>query len=245
MSTQAPQGANNRTGKQGHSPIFNLLFNIVIPTLILTKLSADDRLGPQGSIVLALLFPICFGLWDYIKTRKANFFSILGFISVLLTGGISLLELDPKYIAIKEAAIPGLIGLATLISIYTPFPLIRTFLFNENIVDVAKVDAALDQHQCHPQFERALKNATQMLAGSFFLSSALNYGLAKYLLVSPPGTPEYSAELGRMTGLSFPVIALPCTLVMMGVLYYLIHQIKSLTHLELDDIFHIHHDEKA
>ncbi len=228
--------------KQGHSLIFNLLFNIVIPTLILTKLSGEHRLGPQYSIVVALLFPICFGVWDYLQTRKANFFSILGFISVLLTGGISLLELDPQYIAIKEASIPGLIGLATLISIKTRFPLIRSFLYNDNILHIDRVLAALEQYQCQEKFDRALKTATQMLAGSFFLSSALNYGLAKYLLVSPPGTPEYSAELGRMTGLSFPVIALPCTLVMMGVLYYLLHQIKTLTHLELEDVFRIHNE---
>ena len=76
-----------------------------------------------------------------------------------------------------------------------------------------------------------------MVAGSFFLSSVLNYALAKILLVSPPGTPEYSAELGKMTGLSFPVIALPCTLVMMGALLYLFRQIKRLTDLELEQIF--------
>lgn len=231
------------TRQQGHSLVTNLLFNIILPTLIMTKLSGNDQLGPQNSVVLALLFPITFGLWDYLKTRKTNFFSILGFISVLLTGGISLLQLDPKYIAIKEASIPGLIGLATLLSIHTRYPLIRTFLYNDEILHIDRVNRALDEHRCHNEFDRALKNATQMLAGSFFLSSALNYGLAKYLLISPPGTPEYSAELGRMTGLSFPVIALPCTVVMMGVLYYLLHQIKTLTDLELEDIFRIHKDE--
>lgn len=220
----------------------NLLFNIVIPTLILTKLSDTESLGPRNSIIIALLFPICFGVWDYIKTRKTNFFSILGFVSVLLTGGISLLELDPQYIAIKEAAIPGLIGIATLISIYTPYPLIRTFLYNDEILHIDKVDEALDKHDCHSQFETALSNATYMLAGSFFLSSVLNYGLARFLVVSPPGTPEYSAELGKMTGLSFPVIALPCTLVMVGTLYYLLHRIKVLTELDFEDIFRIHKD---
>ncbi|MDP3449658.1 MAG: beta-galactosidase, partial [Anaerolineaceae bacterium] len=48
--------------------------------------------------------------------------------SVMLTGGISLLELDPQYIAIKEAAIPGIIGLAVLGSQYTRFPLVRTLI---------------------------------------------------------------------------------------------------------------------
>lgn len=225
-----------------HNVLTNLLFNIIIPTLILTKLSDVDSLGPQLSIVIALAFPLGFGLWDFIQTRRANFFSILGFISVLLTGGISLLELDAKYIAIKEASIPGLIGLATLLSLYTPYPLIKTFLYNDKVMDIDKVSEALQEHRAESAFEQALRNATYMLAFSFFLSSALNYILAKVLLVSPPGTPEYSAELGKMTGLSFPIIALPCTLVMMGALFYLLHRIRKLTSLALEDIFRLHEE---
>lgn len=221
-----------------HSVITNLLFNIVIPTLILTKLSKEQYLGAQYSIVIALAFPIAFGAYDFYKTGKANLFSILGFISVLLTGGISLLELDAKYIAIKEAAIPGLIGLAVLGSQYTRFPLIRTLLLNEEFINVKRINTALAQREAQVEFDQALGRANYLVAASFFLSSFLNYALAKYILVSPPGSEAYSEELGKMTGLSFPVIALPCTLFMMGALYYLISRIKQLTGLALEDIFH-------
>ncbi|WP_372862287.1 VC0807 family protein [Spongiibacter sp.] len=229
-------------GKPRHNAVTNLLFNIVIPTLILTKLSNDEALGPSWSIVIALAFPLCFGAWDFFKIRRTNVFSILGFVSILLTGGISLLELDAQYIAIKEASIPGLIGLATLLSLYTPYPLIKTLLFNDEIVDTARVEQALTAHRAHDAFNTALRRATYMLAFSFFLSSALNYLLAKILLVSPPGTPEYSAELGKMTGLSFPVIALPCTLVMMAALFYLMRRVRALTELDLEHIFRLHQD---
>ncbi|MGY8776037.1 MAG: hypothetical protein ACKVLK_15055 [Spongiibacter sp.] len=70
----------------------------------------------------------------------------------------------------------------------------------------------------------------------------MNYILAKVLLVSPPGTPEYSAELGKMTGLSFPVIALPCTVVMMAALFYLMRRVRQLTALELEQIFRLHQE---
>ena len=128
MPEQAPR-------QQRHSVVTNLLFNIVIPTLIMTKLSDEDELGASLSIAIALAFPLAFGAWDFIKTRRANVFSALGFISILLTGGISLMELDPKYIAIKEAAIPAIIGLATLASMYTRYPLIRALLLNDDIID--------------------------------------------------------------------------------------------------------------
>ncbi|WP_417765129.1 VC0807 family protein [Spongiibacter tropicus] len=229
-------------GKPRHSAFTNLIFNILVPTLILTKFSDEGSLGPQLSIVIALAFPLSFGTWDFIQTRRANVFSILGFVSTLLTGGISLLELDPQYIAIKEASIPGLIGLATLISLYTPYPLIKTLLFNDEIVDTERVNQALDEHDAHANFEVALRRATYLLAFSFFLSATLNYILAKVLLVSPPGTPEYSAELGKMTGLSFPVIALPCTVVMMAALFYLMRRVRQLTALELEQIFRLHQE---
>lgn len=219
-----------------HSLLANLGFNIIIPTVILSKLSGDNYLGPVYAIVVALAFPVFYGVRDYWYAHKPNFFSILGVISILLTGGMSLLKLPPQYIAIKEATIPGLIGLATLLSIYTRYPLVRTFLYNDQILRVSKVSAALDENNSTAAFERHLKVASYLVAGSFFLSSFLNYALAKIILVSPPGSTEFAEELGKMTALSFPVIALPSTLVLAGTLYYLLSNIQKLTRLTLDDI---------
>lgn len=216
--------------------LFNILLNIAIPTLILMKLSGEQHLGTQWAVVVALAFPITYGLRDFIINRKFNIFSALGFVSILLTGGISLLQLDPQYIAIKEAAIPGLIGLVTLVSIKTRYPLVKTFLYNDTVLKVDKIAAALKQHDTEAAFEKTLKNASLLVAASFFLSSALNYILAKILIVSAPGTEAFNAELGKMTALSFPVIALPVTIVMMGAMFYLFRNIHRLTHLTLEEI---------
>lgn len=215
----------------------NLAFNIIIPTLVMTKLSSDDWLGPAWAIVVALAFPVGYGLRDWLQAHKPNFFSLLGVVSVLLTGGISLLALDPQYIAIKEAAIPGLLGIATAISVYTRWPLVRIFLYNDQVLKVDRVAEALAQRQATAQFERRLAIASWMVAGSFFLSSALNYALARFILVSPPGTTAYTEELGRMTALSFPVIALPSMVVLMGALFFLLNSIRKLTGLQYEEIF--------
>lgn len=217
--------------------LINLAFNIIIPTIIMTKLSGDDLLGPMWAIVVALVFPVGYGLKDYLENHKANLFSALGIFSVVMTGGMSLLKLDPQYIAIKEAAIPACFGLATLISVYTRYPLIKTFIFNDQILQINKVKAALAAHHNEQLFESKLTNASYMVAGSFFLSSVLNYLLAKIILVSEPGTTAFTEELGKMTALSFPVIALPSTLVLMATLFYLLHHIRKLTGLNTDDIF--------
>ena len=222
--------------KKRESLLANLLLNIVIPTLILTKLSGDEYLGTKLAIVIALAFPLAYGLKDFVATRKINIFSALGLISIFLTGGISLLQLDPKYIAIKEAAIPAIFGIATLFSLKTRFPLVKTFLYNDKVLKVDKIAEALRQTGNELAFESVLKNASYVVAASFFLSSVLNYVLAKIILVSPPGTVEFNAELGKMTALSYPVIAVPAMLVMMGALFYLFRNIHRLTKLDFEEI---------
>lgn len=218
------------------SMLANIMLNIVIPTLILTKGSKEEYLGPTLGIIVALAFPIGYGLYDYLQTRKVNLFSAIGVFSVILTGGISLLKLPPEYMAIKEASIPALLGLATLVSVYTRYPLVRTFLYNDKIMQVHKVHAALEKFNNTQAFERTLNNASYLLAGSFFLSAVLNYVLAKVVLVSPPGTEEYNAELGTMTALSFPVITIPSMLVLIAAMFYLFRSITHLTHMHWEEI---------
>lgn len=236
MQQPTPADTNPRQQPPRENVWLNLLLNIIIPTLILTKGSKEEYLGPTLGLIVALAFPIGYGIYDYFRARKVNLFSVLGIISVLLTGGISLLKLPPEYIAIKEASIPALIGLFCLISIYTPWPLVRTVLYNRTIMQVDRVNQALHDKNNMQRFEQVLKNATYLLSGSFFLSAVLNYVLATVIVVSAPGTEQYNEELGKMMALSYPVIALPCTLVMAAALYYLYHNITKLTHLELGQI---------
>ena len=218
------------------SLLLNLAFNLLVPTLVLTKLSDPEFLGIKLAIVVALSFPIGYGIHDFLTRGKLNFFSALGVVSVALTGGISLLELDAIYIAIKEASIPAIFGAATLISLKTSQPLIHTFLLNDAILEIKKINTALKDNGRKPEFDKLLINASWILAGSFFLSSLLNYLLAVIILTADPGTVAFNEQLGKMTALSFPVIALPAMLVMMGNLFYLFRGITKLTGMSLEEI---------
>lgn len=216
--------------------LINIVINIIIPTLILSKFSGEDALGVKWAIVVALSFPLAYGLKEYVNVGKFNLFSAIGIISIMLTGGMALLKLPPEYIAIKEAGIPALFAIFTLVSLKTRFPLVKTFLYNDNILQIDKVDSALRSNNNQNNFEQVLTNASYLIALSFVLSSVLNYVLAVTILVSEPGTEAFNAELGKMNALSFPVIAVPATIVMMFALFYLFKQIKKLTQLDLDDI---------
>ena len=110
------------------------------------------------------------------------------------------------------------------------------FVYNDKMLKIHKVDAALNRYNAHQQFSRTLNNASLMIAGSFFISSILNYVLAKVILLSPSGTAEFNAELGKMTALSYPVIALPMMIILMGTVFYVFRSIKQLTHLTLEEL---------
>lgn len=212
----------------------NLIFNILIPVIILSRFSGEGSLGPSWSIVVALAFPIGYGLWDLKESGKINAFSVIGVVSVFLTGGISLLELDPKYIAIKEAAIPGAIGLAVLGSQFTKYPLVRVLILNAQLIRVDALHSALSAKGNTDLFDRRLSQASWIVASSFFLSSVLNFVLARMILTAPPGTTEFSAQLGRMTALSYPVIAIPSMIVLLIAIWFVFSQIHRLTGEKLE-----------
>jgi len=218
------------------SPWLELLITIVVPALVLMQLSSASRLGPAGALVLALSFPLVYGGWDLVRRRKLNLMASIGVVSTLLTGGIGLLKMDAQWLAVKEAAVPGVIGLAVLISARTRYPLVRVLVFNRAIFDVDRVQQALRARGTETAFERRLFNSTLMLAGTFLFSSVMNYVLARWVVTSPAGTEAFNAELGRMTLLSYPVIAIPSMLMMVGVMFYLARGARRLTGLELEQM---------
>jgi hypothetical protein len=222
---------------ESENVFINLLCNIIIPAAVLSKLSSPERLGPEISLVVALAFPVVYGSVDFLKRKKANAISFLGFVSILLTGGLTLLKVGGFWFAVKEAVVPSLIGCYCFYSLRTKKPLVRAILYNANMIDVLRVDEELSVRNNHGKFERLLINTTWLLSASFFLSAALNFFLAIYILKSPTGTEQFNIELGQMTALSYPVIVLPCTVVTGFALWKLLSGIKHLTGLGIEEVF--------
>lgn len=231
-----PQSTLDSTATHKPRPMVDLLVSIIIPSVILMKFSGAEDLGASNALIIALAFPLSWGLFELVKYKQFNFIALLGLISVMLTGGIGLLKLDPEWLAIKEAAIPGLIGIAVLISAYTPYPIIRTLVYNPKFIHVDKIRQKLDEHGNISVFDNRLQNATYLLSSTFLFSSVMNYTLAKWVVTSPAGSAAFNEELGQMTLLSYPVIAIPSMLMMIGIFYYLWRTINGLTGLTLEDI---------
>lgn len=117
----------------------NIGLNVIIPSVLMSQGEQWFGLEPAPLLIVALAFPLCYGIYDFATRGKYNFFSMLGFVSILISGGVGLLELDKDWIAIKEAAIPALFAIAILLSLKTSFPLVRTFLYSPELFDVPKV----------------------------------------------------------------------------------------------------------
>ncbi|MEO9588482.1 MULTISPECIES: VC0807 family protein [Marinobacter] len=230
-------------------PWVDLLVSIIIPSVILMKLSGDEYLGSVMALVIGLAFPLGWGLFELVRYRKYNFIAVLGIVSVGLTGGIGLMELDAGWLAIKEAAVPAVIGIAVLVSTRTRYPLVRTLLYNPSVLNVDKIQAVLKENDSEDEFEARLLKASYFFSLTFLFSSIMNYVLAKWIVTSPSGTQAFNEELGRMTLVSYPMIAIPSMIMMIAIFYYLWRSIRRLTGYTLEDVMAPHlasqHDSKS
>ncbi|GGY61520.1 VC0807 family protein [Marinobacter zhanjiangensis] len=226
-------------------PWVDLLVSIIIPSVILMKLSGDDYLGNTWALLIGLAFPMGWGLFELVRYHKKNFIAVLGVISVGLTGGIGLMEIDARWLAIKEAAVPLVIGLAVLISTRTRYPLVRTLLYNPTVLDVDKIQESLRERGCEGEFDNRLTRASYFFAGTFLFSAIMNYILARWIVTSPSGTQAFNEELGRMTLVSYPMIAIPSMVMMIAIFFYLWKTIRRLTGHTLEEVMAPHLHEKA
>ena len=250
--------------KNGHEhPLANILINVLIPVLSLSYLSRDPEfqeaigkavrpwhIGPVKALVVALAFPICYGAWHFVKTRKPNFFSGLGLVSVLLTGGLTVFlwnkdgTVKPHadvLFGLKEASIPFILGLAVIGSHYTKTPLLRVFLYSDSLFDIPKIERRVNEVNGRERYERILFQATWMFAASFFISTVLNFGLALYFLGDLDHTAAnarelYNERVAKLTGWGFAVIGVPILAFLFLTLLRLLKGLGKLTGLKDDEL---------
>jgi hypothetical protein len=239
------RGAVEITGQNQQSParenlFLSIGFNLLLPVLLLKKGGAWlPGLQDWQVLALALVFPVTYFVYDLVRRWKYNFISILGFVSVLLTGGIGLLQLNPFWIAVKEAAIPGIIGLVLVGSLRTPYPVVQKLFYNPEIINVEIVRGRLMESGKQGEFEQLLTRCTWLLGASFFVSAILNFVLARIIVRTNPAENGllFNQELGALALWSWPVIVVPCTAVMMFAFWQLFKGIKRMTGLELEEVF--------
>ena len=216
------------------NPFFNIAFNILIPVVILNKghLWFSHR-AELWSLLLALAFPILYGLFDLLKNNRKNIVSLLGVLNVLFTGGFALLSLSGMWFAVKEATFPLLIGVFVLFSAYAKKNffevLIRQIPLRWDLIDEKTKD--------HPQaLKKLFKKATIWFSFSFFISAILNFVLALLIFIKQPDSVSINKKIADMTWMGYLVIGVPLTLFSGFVLWQFFKGLSQLTDLSLEQI---------
>jgi len=244
-------------------PLANILINVLIPVLALSYLSKDPgiqemlgkavkpwHIGPVKALIVALAFPICYGVWFFVKTKKLNFFSGLGLFSVLLTGGLTLFlwnkdgtvkEHAAVLFGLKEASIPFVLGIAIIASHWSKTPLLRTFLYSDSIFDVRKIETKVAELGKEIDYRKVLLNATILFSISFFVSTVMNFGLAMYFLgdlnhAAPDAREIYNAQVAKVTGWGFAVIGVPIMAFLFFTLRKLLTGLRGITGLSDEEL---------
>ena len=219
------------------NPLHEIAVTILAPSLVLMVPAGTAGIPALGWLGLALLCPLGWGIYDFNRRRKFNLLALLGVVSTLMTGGIGLMQLDAQWLAIKEAALPTLMGTVIAASAFTQRPLIHALVFDAALLDTVRIQNALAERGQVAQFERHLQWGTLALGAVFMASGAAGYGLARWVVHSPAGSDAFNQELGRMTLLGWPMITLPTMLALAGLMWALLRSARQLSGLDMGQLF--------
>ena len=230
---------------KNENPFVSLTINIILPYLILTKGAKYlGEHGPYLALIIALILPIGYGLYDYITSKNTNYISIFGVLNTLFTGGFALFQLKGIWFVVKEAAFPFAIGLFVLYTTKTSKPLIKSLLCNEALMDVNTVNQVIEENGNTKKFKELIKSSNLLFAVSFFLSALLNFIVASLIFIgvdeglsAAQHTQVLNEQIAKMTWMGYVVIALPLMFFMGYVMYRFTKHLKILTGLKLEEIF--------
>lgn len=233
------------TEPRKENPLINILLNIALPVWVLhVGAKSTYPRAAEISLVIGLLFPIVYGIWDWKQNHRRNAISLLGIANVLLTGGFALFELTPFWFVVKEATFPLLLGIGVLCTQwFGKQPFFETVMRNSGTLHFDKVDAKVAELQLQTPMKKIFQTSNALFATSFFVSAILNFILAMSVFSSIPTDLSdmqrksmLNEQIAQMTWKGWVVIALPLTVFMMAVFWLFFKRLKALTGLDFEEL---------
>ena len=230
---------------QRENPFFNLLFNILIPIILLNK--GHLLFGKKTAVfvlLLALACPLFYGIFDFIKNKRKNIISIFGTLNVLFTGGFALYKLSGTWFAVKEAVFPLLVGIFIFISAYTKKNFFEYLIRYSPILKWDLIEKKIQIFSSKNHLKILFKKCTLMFSLSFFISAILNFILALYIFSEEKLLELSSSEkeiilnkkIADMTWMGFVIIGLPMTVFAIGVFWWFLKHLAKITQLRMEQI---------
>ena len=245
------------SSKNKENPILSLFCNILIPVIILkngnkwinnilNKYYGEEWTYQNFSIVdissivffVALIFPVFYFFYDLLSRKNINYISILGFINILLTGGIGVfgakLGFSKFWFILKEGLLPIIIALMLIIMSKYRKSSFNSILLNKVLFDNDKISNFIKEDMKN-EFEYIVRKAGYHLIAGFFISSIIQFGLAYLIVVSNPGEPSFNKEVSTMTWVSYIAVLLPTMLIVGKGFLGLISGIEKITGLKKEE----------
>lgn len=211
--------------------ILSILLNLVIPSVILSRLSGPTMLGPTVGLIVALVFPLGYGISDLWTRKRVHLFTILGFLSILLTGIFTLVQLNHFWFTVKETAFPALFAVISFVTRKRPQNVFFQILSDAPLFDSPNFPKAFKNY-AHPLYA----SSSIILTVSFSISAVLNFILARVLLTAPVGTEAFNTQLAYMNTLSYFIILIPSMALMIYALIRFFHLLEKETGVPLQTI---------
>ena len=191
---------------------------------------------------IALIFPVAYFIYDFFKRKNVNIISILGFINVLLTGGIGIFGerfgLSKNWFIVKEGALPSFIGLGLIILRKLRKNSFNKILLNDIIFDNYKINNSI-KYEEQNKFESIVHRAGSHFIVGLFMSSFIQFILASLIVTSNPGESSFNEQVGTMTWVSFlAVFVITMSVVGKGYLG-LISGVEKITGLKKEDFLKV------
>ncbi len=223
------------------NPLLNILINILLPVVILNK--ASNYLDPKLTLLIALAFPLAYGIQDYIRRKHKNYVSLLGILNILLTGGLALMKLQGIWFAVKEASLPLALGLMVLVSYWTKNPAAKMIFCNPQVMNLELIEERLQFFNRNGDFLALLKRTTLWLSLSFLISAILNFVIAYRIFVDiDSGLDSLAREqilneqIARMTWMGFAMIAAPLMIFSAILVMLFLRRVSALTDTPVNNL---------
>ena len=252
---------NYSKNMEKENPLISICFNIFIPVLILKNgdnwiheilhlldiaelpVQFLDAINLSSmAFLIALIFPVAYFIYDFFKRKNVNVISILGFINVLLTGGIGIFGerfgLSKNWFIVKEGALPSLIGLGLIILRKLRKNSFNKILLNDIIFDNHKINSSI-KYEEQNEFETIVHRAGSHFIVGLFMSSFIQFILASLIVTSNPGESSFNEQVATMTWVSFLAVFV-ITMFVVGKGYLgLISGVEKITGLKREDFLKV------
>lgn len=209
-----------------------LIAAVVWPTVMLTF--GGRYLSPPAVLVAGLTPPVVLAAAGVVREGRPSVLSVIALVSVLVTGGIGLLQLDARWFALKEMLVPTVIGALLIASARTPYAVMGA-VFGQ-LFDPDRLATALAATGQRDRYDRAIARGTANMGAITAGSGPVSAAFALWMIHSPSGTEAFTAELGAYTGWSFVLVNLPVLALTVWALRGALIEVEAATGRSLEDL---------